>query len=446
MIGWIFLISMIIVEAGMMGYSMIQKRNIKTERAYVRVTEFVIAALCLLPGIVKWTFQVKGMYLVLFLLTVYSIVVLVNKARGIEKGKKYTIGRTIHHTIQMILFFGFAIVPMILFPQHKELETTGEYESKSVAYTWTDESRKETLSGKDEARNVTVEIYYPDQYKDETGIGAEEKFPLIVFSHGAFGYIKSNYSLYKELASNGYIVCSISHTYHAFFTEETSGTMKFVNRQFMQQALDATNGQYGPEEELELGKQWLSVRTGDMNLVIDKIKEMAQQPQNEPAFRHLDTEQIGLIGHSLGGAASVEIARERDDIDTAIVLDGTHLGERTDVVNGKEIYREDPFNISILDLRNEQFSEDIKQLDYLYVNDNTIELSPEGRAITIMGTGHMNFTDLPMFSPMLAKMLGTGDCDPIACTKQIDSIVLQWFNYYLKGASSLSLQDSYEIQ
>lgn len=58
----------------------------------------------------------------------------------------------------------------------------------------------------------------------------------------------------------------------------------------------------------------------------------------------------------------------------------------------------------------------------------------------------MNFTDLPMFSPFLANMLGSGTCDAKKCSEQIDSIVLQWFNYYIKGDSVLDIQNIYDVR
>lgn len=200
----------------------------------------------------EWSFRAKGLALVLFLLLIYSVVVLVKKKRGTYKVKEYKTGRTIRHAILMIFCIGFSVIPFLIFPEHKSLKTTGEYACKTAAYTWTDESRQETLSKE------------------------EEKYPLIVFSHGAFGYIRSNYSLYEELASNGYVVCSISHTYHAFFTKETDGSMKFVNMSFMQEALDATNGIYEMQEEYELTQKWMEVRTGDANFVLDTIETMVE--------------------------------------------------------------------------------------------------------------------------------------------------------------------------
>lgn len=446
MMGWIVLAVIIAVEAGMMGYAMSQKKNIKVERAWVRIAEFGVAVICMLTGIIKWSFRVTGLYLVLLLLAIYSVVVLIKKSRGSFKAKEYKTGRTIHHTIQMILCIGFSVVPAIMFPQYEQIETTGQYQSKTASYTWTDESRKETLSEKDEARNVSVKFYYPNQYKDGTEIGTEETFPLIIFSHGAFGFVESNYSLYEELVSEGYIVCSISHTYHAFFTKETNGSMKLVNMKFMQDAIDATNGLYGIEEEKALEDEWMAVRIGDMNFVLDTIEQMAQDQTTDEAFKHMNLDKIGLIGHSLGGATSVEIARERNDIDAVIVLDGTHIGERIGVENGEYIYNNEPLNVPVLDIRSEIHSSSITESANEYVNDHTMMIASTGQAVTILGTAHMNFTDLPMFSPFLASMLGTGTCDARKCIEQIDSIALEWFNYYIKGDTVLEIQDVYEIK
>lgn len=252
MIGWIVLAIIISVEVGMMGYSISQKKNIKKERTVIGIVIFGVAMLATITKIIEWNFSVIEMYLLLFLLAIYSAVVLIKDARQVLKAKDYTKGRTIRHTIQMIVLIGFSVIPMLIFPQHKPLNTTGQYESKTAKYTWTDKSRQETLSESQETRNVTVEFYYPSQYKDGTELAVEDTFPLIIFSHGAFGFIKSNYSLYQDLASNGYIVCSISHTYHAFFTEETNGSIKLVNTKFIKEALDATNGLYSDEEQ----KNW----------------------------------------------------------------------------------------------------------------------------------------------------------------------------------------------
>ena len=91
-----------------------------------------------------------------------------------KKGK--VIGRMVLKTFLWL----FAIVPLLIFPPYKDLATTGSYtDIGRKVYTWTDESRVETLDDSGSKRNVTVTFYYPEE--------AAEKCPLVIFSHGAFG-------------------------------------------------------------------------------------------------------------------------------------------------------------------------------------------------------------------------------------------------------------------
>ena len=55
----------------------------------------------------------------------------------------------------------------------------------------------------------------------------------------------------------------------------------------------------------------------------------------------------------------------------------------------------------------------------------------------------MNFTDLPLFSPPLAGLLGTGKRDARECIMTMNRVVLEYFDYYLKEKGELSLQEVY---
>jgi predicted dienelactone hydrolase len=61
----------------------------------------------------------------------------------------------------------------------------------------------------------------------------------------------------------------------------------------------------------------------------------------------------------------------------------------------------------------------------------------------IRGSGHLNFTDLPLFSPALARMLGTGQADSRYCIETMNQIVLEFFNHTLKGRAEIHLQPEY---
>ena len=78
------------------------------------------------------------------------------------------------------------------------------------------------------------------------------------------------------------------------------------------------------------------------------------------------------------------------------------------------------------------------------MNNKVIENAVDGRETYFKGAGHMNFTDLPLFSPVLAKNLGTGTIDEQRAIEQTNEIVGMFFDYYLKNEGEVVLQEYYE--
>ena len=90
---------------------------------------------------------------------------------------------------------------VVLFPDLRSVKTTGEYSYASCTLELTDISRIEGYKRDGSFRKLSVLVYYPgvESIRNNT-------CPLIVFSHGGISTKTSNLSLYKELASHGYVV------------------------------------------------------------------------------------------------------------------------------------------------------------------------------------------------------------------------------------------------
>jgi dienelactone hydrolase len=310
-----------------------------------------------------------------------------------------------------------ALIPAIILPQYEPIKTTGEFSVDTVSYTLIDESREEFFTGDDDKRKLTIQFWYPS-----TG----GKFPLVIFSHGAFGYRLSNYSTYQELASNGYIVCSIDHTYHAFMTNHEDGKVVIANLEFINNAMGAQAGTLSAEEVDKMEDEWMELRTADMSFVMDYIKNMVSNPESDGIFNNIDLDHIGLFGHSLGGATSAQVGRINNDVDAVIVIDGTMLGENRE---------NSPYPKPILNIFNEShyYNEAINNDNY--PNTFACKDAPCSYKVVIKGSGHMNFTDLPIISPFLSKMLETEqstNIDPRFCIEITNDVILQFFNKYLK--------------
>lgn len=410
--------------------------------------EFILMLILMLLPIIgqKWRFTVCLLILGIRL-AVSSIAYLIKRS-GATKEK--TKAKTIVSTIINIIFIGFSLVPAFIFTGYSGLKTNGQYEVKETQAILIDNSRIEIHENDGSNREIPVHFYYPD--------GDAVNCPLIVFAHGSFGYYQSNSSLYEELASNGYVVASIDHPYYAFFTKDTVGKTIIVDMEFMQTAIDIQNRSDFTEADYNIECEWMSLRTADENFVLDTIKTAkdsgllgtAWYTESENVktevlkiLKITDTEKIGLMGHSIGGATAVQLGRERDDITAVVDIDGSMLGEHTSYNGGKLSYNPDPYPIPILALDNEShWNSYVNGLDEEteYVNKYLLDNAIDGREAHFDGTEHMDFTDLPLLSPALAKMLGKGSADSSEFIPKMNDIILNYFNYYLKGEGEPNIE------
>ena len=251
------------------------------------------------------------------------------KEEGSKVNKKKKKWWLIPVGIVVLLVLAVISIPKLLFTDYAGLPTTGDYGVKMVSSILVDEKRVETFEEDGSNREVPIYFYYPDTTgdvkKDADQRDGANKFPLVIFSHGAFGYYESNTSTYMELASHGYVVISLDHPYHSFFTTDTDGNTITVNPEFMQEAMGINGEDVTEEEVFRLSRKWLDLRVADMNLVLDSVKDgvvTGSMPKElwyvadeeigqevSAVLAMIDTEKIGLVGHSLGGATSVTVGR-----------------------------------------------------------------------------------------------------------------------------------------
>jgi fermentation-respiration switch protein FrsA (DUF1100 family) len=144
------------------------------------------------------------------------------KQRNVNRTKRIVLW--VIAVILALIVVGFVVIRLI-FPQQDPLSTTGEYAVDSVFYSYTDENRVEHYSAAVRYRKVNVEFWYPEN--------ADGVFPLVIFSHGALGIRSSNLSLYRELASHGYVVGALDHPYQVFWTRDTEGRLTLLSLDYL---------------------------------------------------------------------------------------------------------------------------------------------------------------------------------------------------------------------
>ena len=451
--GFLFML-FVIAEVSLLAITFIkQKENVQwlRNRVLVRVGEIVLFFVALLLPQVAWDFRFKICFYMLVIRVVTALWGYALKHKKVM-GNKSKPGAVVNAVVGILVLM-ISLVPAVLFTGYEGLETTGDYKVKQTSAILVDESRVESFETDGSKREIPVHFYYP-----QTENAGENSFPLVVFSHGAFGYYQSNTSTYMELASHGYVVISLDHPYHSFFTEDTEGKTITVNPNFMQEVM-YINQDGTPEEEIfELSSKWLAIRTADINFVLDCVEQakaekdcqaewFMESEEDEKVILEVlamtDVNKIGLMGHSLGGAASVTVGRQREGIDAVIDLDGTMLGEQLSYENGSYQYYEEAYPIPLLSMDNEEHYLDGDTIDALYVNNVVLENAIDSKHTYFVGSGHMNFTDLPLFSPILSSLLGTGTIDETECVMTMNEIILQYFNDYLKGEGEVIINECY---
>ena len=430
-----------------------EKPKWRKNRMITRMAQIVIVIIAFLyPAAQKWRLvPVLCFLIVLFLTAVLTVLI---KKTGGEK----TIGGTLVPGICNIVLTGIFLVPAFVFTGYNGLPVTGEYQVQETSAILVDRSRTDSFEQDGSFREVPIHIYYP-----ETTEGVSDSFPLVVFSHGAFGYYQSNTSTYMELASNGYVVVSLDHPHHSFFTQDTAGRIILVDQGFIGSVMeigDSTDPNANAEEKLSLYQDWMELRTADIGFVLDAIeaakaeKEMSDiwflskgsHDNIRSVLEKIDMQSVGLMGHSMGGAASAALGRERKDVSAVIDLDGTMLAEYAGVVDGRFVISDQPYELPILEFVNWETRNQLQE--YLsdeedYPNTKVMKYARTGFSVILRDTKHMDFTDLPLLSPFIGKRLGSGERDKKETMMLVNSIVLDFFDCYLKGESGFSVQEVY---
>jgi len=433
------LVSACVFEVACMAYCITTKQTHNKARSWVRIAAFFAFVGGVLTPILDWGFRWYSLSALLAIFAAVGAGRLLTKRFG---KRPYRWWRILFHGLAMLLLLAVATLPAIIFPEYESPQITGGYAIDKVSYTFTDTSRIEIFTNTGENRTLTVEFWYPKE--------GEGTYPLIVFSHGAFGVRMSNTSTFMELASNGYVVCSIDHPYHAAGTVDMNGNLTLGSRAFIQEVIDANSDVYSEKEQFELLSKWMDLRTGDIGFVLDTIRNNTQSNSDE-VYSRIDIHTVGLIGHSLGGAACVQVGRVRSDIGAVIDLDGTMLGEYSINRNGDVSINDEPYPLPLLNFYSEHvINKREAEPEYVYPNTYISSLSSKAFEACIRGSNHMSYTDLPLFSPFLAKQLSgisggstKATVDTSYCIETTNTLVLEFFNCYLKGEGGFTAKEYY---
>lgn len=451
----------------------------------------VLLSLQLILG--DYRFQMVPFYLFAF---VYIIVSLVKLLRG---NPLYNVKRsTVRKSIAGVLLFGAFlltfIVPAIM-PVTKFPPVEGDYLVGVRDLRLTDTSREEVFTeDSSDFRNVSVTVWYPAQdvenytvktYWDEEGkieqavadlsgnflftfpdlltnsyidapiSSVKDTYPVLIYSHSNYGINTENTILYESLASNGYIVFSINHTYESMGSLFPDGEFIASDSSYLAELYDSNdeevdalydlydqgNNSTEDNERLieallrgnDLLLKMVEIRTEDSIFLLDEL-ERINSNTSDSFYNKLDLEKIGMFGWSLGGATTEETCITDARVKACVNMDGFPFG---DVFDSSESISQ-PF-MYIVAGQDDEVTTVVH--DMLYD-----KLSNDAYLISIDGATHTNFMDLPSFFEAY-KYLGLwGSIDAEKMNTIKEDLVLHFFDQYLndKNVDIESISNQYD--
>jgi pimeloyl-ACP methyl ester carboxylesterase len=334
----------------------------------------------------------------------------------------------------------------------------GPYAVGRTAYAWNDTARPEIHTPDEtDTREILVEVWYPaapdtqtppGTYLDETMANAwalqyqapaerlqalranalpdaplaadSERFPVLIFDPG-FSVMPRHYTvLLEQLASQGYIVFAVSHPYVTLLTVFPDGHYTI--------ALSDTKlrDMWKPRDYFDAIFQ--EVWVPDIQFVLGQIDQLNADDPQERFTGRLALDQLGMIGHSMGGRTLSQVCLIEPRCAGMVNLDGGYSAE-------VELTLNKPYMMILADNGVDQFVAAYKYSLEAIGSDYYVLMIP--------GTHHMSFSDMAFWMPLaLDKLPMTEDQLFLGQVALIDyrAYIAAFFDQYLRQAPSPLLE------
>ncbi|MFC3051624.1 alpha/beta hydrolase family protein [Kordiimonas pumila] len=415
-------------------------------------------------------------------------------------GRKLLFGGYI---VVAVLWLGAACVLPKMFPMFDAPVPTGSYKVGFTSLYMKDESRPEIYTeDPNDKRELMVRVWYPSDvpegkkplpflymkepllgifssvmpapdfifdhlqqipghsYADTPLLTGDNKFPVLVFNHGMTVYGTLNSLVLENLASHGYVVFSIEHSYNASWVQFPDGRVATYKKDWMgpvsKEAQEADNkrflqlgrGLYSDDYEVYLKdakafaepqvtlNKGLDVWVDDTAFMLDELA-LAGSGKNagiDQFAGRLDMDTVGIFGMSYGGATAGMFCARDDRCTAGLNMDGFQFG-----LNSFDIVLEKPFMIMNGDRRIDfektlgpelDWSKPLsfEMNDFVYRQSKSIAYS-----MSVGGATHGNFTDVGYTSKVGAWTGLLGPIDINTMNDIMNDYTLAFFNKYLRG-------------
>lgn len=362
---------------------------------------------------------------------------------------------------------GLAFAGYILVAHRRSLllpSPTGPYRVGRTEYEWTDPGRFDPFSvSSRQKREVLVWVWYPadavqaghaapylppawikarqadagigkyiesdpsaiqtHSFENISVSGLQTAYPVILMQPG-MGPGPADYTVLAEnLASHGYIVVGINQLYTSNLVVYPDG--RAVRRTDTGTIPDSADASTIDADANRIGKVW----TDDAVFVMDRL-QILNADQSGRFHNKLDLAHLGLFGHSFGGATAASVCKLDRRCKAGADLDGTLFSYQAKGI------LQTPFMF---------MTEDLCGKDCVTMHEAFSDSKADAYYLSILGTRHFNFSDLPLrwLPPARILFRQAGYIGTIAPERGLEissAYLVAFFDRYLKNRNSDLLQ------
>ena len=258
-------------------------------------------------------------------------------------------------------------------------------------------------------------------------------FPVILYNAGWQGERTEGTYQAEELASHGFVVVAIDHTFFG-------GLIAFPDGRVNDSSGSPALGNFehsSVEEQWALGGKFVHVEANDDIFVVDQLQGMNEDRAN-PFFHSLDLSRVGAMGFSIGGAVAAQTAYQDPRVKAALNLDGWTFGDvaQNGLAKPLMVIYEDrsetvptPAELHSTNPQ-ERMRWEFSEQDYRNITC-TVQAN-RGWLLFLAQTQHVDFTDRSLFSTV-ASWTGRGTLGPAKAHTIVNAYTLAFFSEILKG-------------
>jgi pimeloyl-ACP methyl ester carboxylesterase len=237
----------------------------------------------------------------------------------------------------------------------------------------------------------------------------------LIFSHGITSSRHLHQVLFEYLASRGYIIAAPDHSFDANLTI-------FPDKHLAGYRSDIT----GHPDSVNIRKQQMSTRGSDISFIIDQLEKLQHGSIKSTLNGKLDLQKIAVAGHSFGGSTATVSAHKDERIKACAVLDSWLSPVPEPIISSG-------MHVPFLFMGRPSWEGSDYPGNYLRLDRVMAHSSVPKYRLVIKKTLHLDYTDIPLFSPIIGYVMSVGDLSPGVSLPLVNRLVYGFLDKHLTG-------------